>query len=255
MQHVGARGGDLGVADPAAGGHQVDLAGTHHRVVAGAVAVLDLAGEQPAHRLQPGVRVRRDAHATGVGRPRRGRSGPRSTRRRSGSGAAAGGYGARSSPAARPAGPREASSPPRPRPSPPGRSLRRGDARDWSSAQLPRLRTGLLRRGVPRCGWGCDPRVAVHQPDHDRLRRGCVAALARCARAARARSPQGRGGRASSRWRLGHDPELRAPPARASVAGRSTRSRRSTWLPVGRPRAARSSGCTNTTRRPLRIPR
>ena len=58
---------DLGVADAVAGGHQVELAGPDHRVVAGAVAVLDLAGEQPAHRLQPGVRVRRDAHAAGVG--------------------------------------------------------------------------------------------------------------------------------------------------------------------------------------------
>ena len=57
----------LGVADPAAGGHQVDLAGADHRVVAGAVAVLDLAGEEPAHRLQPGVRVRGDRHAAGVG--------------------------------------------------------------------------------------------------------------------------------------------------------------------------------------------
>ena len=36
-------------------------------VRAEAVAVLDLAGEQPAHRLQPGVRVRRDVHATGAG--------------------------------------------------------------------------------------------------------------------------------------------------------------------------------------------
>ena len=62
-----SRRGDLGVADAAAGCHQVDLAGAHHRVVAGAVAVLDLAGEEPAHRLQAGVRVRRHAHAAGVG--------------------------------------------------------------------------------------------------------------------------------------------------------------------------------------------
>ena len=60
-------GGHLGVADPAAGGHQVDLAGAHDRPVAGAVAVLDLAGEQPADRLQTGVRVGGHDHAARLG--------------------------------------------------------------------------------------------------------------------------------------------------------------------------------------------
>lgn len=67
VQRRGRGRRDLGVADASTGGHQVDLAGTHHRVVAGAVAVLDLAREQPAHGLQPRVRVRRDDHAAGVG--------------------------------------------------------------------------------------------------------------------------------------------------------------------------------------------
>ena len=65
VQRPGVRGGDLGVADAVAGGHQVQLAGAHHRVRAETVAVIDLPGEQPAHRLQPGVRVRRHAHAPG----------------------------------------------------------------------------------------------------------------------------------------------------------------------------------------------
>ena len=56
-------GGVLAVADAAPGRHQVELAGPDRRVVPGGVPVLDLAGEQPAHRLQPGVRVRRDDHA------------------------------------------------------------------------------------------------------------------------------------------------------------------------------------------------
>ena len=85
VQRRGRRRRDLGVADAAAGGHQVDLAGPHHRVVAGAVAVLDLAGEEPAHGLQPGVRVRRRRSCRRCRRPRRGRSGRRSTRRRSAS--------------------------------------------------------------------------------------------------------------------------------------------------------------------------
>ncbi len=67
VQRGRAAGGHLGVADPAAGGHQVDLAGAHDRPVAGAVTVLDLAGEQPADRLQPGVRVGGHDHAARVG--------------------------------------------------------------------------------------------------------------------------------------------------------------------------------------------
>ena len=52
---------------PQPAGHQVDLAGADHGVRAEAVAVLDLAGEQPADGLQPGVRVRRHVHAAGAG--------------------------------------------------------------------------------------------------------------------------------------------------------------------------------------------
>src|SRR5699024_11221245 len=57
--------GHLGVADPAAGGHQVDLAGSDHRVVVPGVVVGDVAREQPAHRLETGVRMRRHIHAPG----------------------------------------------------------------------------------------------------------------------------------------------------------------------------------------------
>src|SRR5581483_10077845 len=63
VQRGGARGGDLGVTDPSTSRHQVELAGAYEGVVAGAVAVLDLAGEEPRDRLQPDVRVGRDAHA------------------------------------------------------------------------------------------------------------------------------------------------------------------------------------------------
>ena len=54
------------MADPAAAGHQVELTRPDQGVVAGGVAVLDLAGEQPADRLQPGVGVRRDDHPAGL---------------------------------------------------------------------------------------------------------------------------------------------------------------------------------------------
>jgi hypothetical protein len=67
VQRLGGRGRDLRVADAVPAGHQVQLAGPDHRVRAEAVAVLDLAGEQPAHRLQPGVRVRGDVHRAGAG--------------------------------------------------------------------------------------------------------------------------------------------------------------------------------------------
>ena len=67
VQDGRAGGGDLGVGDAEAAGHQVDLAGADDGVRAEAVAVLDLAGEQPADGLQPGVRVGRDVHAAGAG--------------------------------------------------------------------------------------------------------------------------------------------------------------------------------------------
>jgi hypothetical protein len=50
------------VRDASATGHQVQLTRPHERVHAVAVAVLDLAGEEPADGLQPGVRVRGDVH-------------------------------------------------------------------------------------------------------------------------------------------------------------------------------------------------
>ena len=53
--------------DAVPAGHQVQLAGPDHRVHADAVAVLDLAGEQPADGLQAGVRVRGHVHPAGVG--------------------------------------------------------------------------------------------------------------------------------------------------------------------------------------------
>ena len=61
MRALGTR--HLGMADAGAGGHQVELAGAHHRVHPCAVPVLDLAAEQPADGLQPGVRMRRNVHA------------------------------------------------------------------------------------------------------------------------------------------------------------------------------------------------
>ena len=53
----------LGVGDAVAGGHEVQLARPDQLHAADAVAVQHLALDQPAHRLQPGVRVRRDVHA------------------------------------------------------------------------------------------------------------------------------------------------------------------------------------------------
>jgi hypothetical protein len=55
------------VADAMAPGHDVELTRPHRGVGAEAVPVLELAGEQPANRLEPGVRVRRDEHAAGGG--------------------------------------------------------------------------------------------------------------------------------------------------------------------------------------------
>ena len=66
VQRGGAGGRDLRVAHAPAAGHQVELAGADQRLVAGRVTVLDLTGEQPAHRLQAGVRVGRHDHAAGV---------------------------------------------------------------------------------------------------------------------------------------------------------------------------------------------
>ena len=56
---------DLGVGDAVAGGHQVELTGTHDHRGAEAVAVLELPVEEPAHRGQPDVRVGRQQHPAG----------------------------------------------------------------------------------------------------------------------------------------------------------------------------------------------
>ena len=66
VQHRVTRRGrhrHLGVADAGPGRHQVQFTRTHHRVHAGGVAVLDQAAEQPADRLQTGVRMGRHVHA------------------------------------------------------------------------------------------------------------------------------------------------------------------------------------------------
>ena len=62
VQNGGGRGGDLGMADARARGHQVQLAGPHHRVYARAVAMLHLTAEQPTDSLQSGVGMRRHVH-------------------------------------------------------------------------------------------------------------------------------------------------------------------------------------------------
>ncbi len=67
VQDRGVRGRDLRVADAVSAGHEVQLTGPHPGVGAQAVAVLDLSAEQPAHRLQSGVRVGGDVHAAGPG--------------------------------------------------------------------------------------------------------------------------------------------------------------------------------------------
>ncbi len=64
----GGRGGvETSVcAMPCPRGHQVDLTGPDHRVVAHRVPMLDLAGEQPAYGLQAGVRMRWHIHSAGA---------------------------------------------------------------------------------------------------------------------------------------------------------------------------------------------
>jgi len=62
VQHGGGRGGDLGMADARARGHEIQLAGPHHRVHTRAVAMLHLTVEQPTDGLQSGVGMRRHVH-------------------------------------------------------------------------------------------------------------------------------------------------------------------------------------------------
>jgi hypothetical protein len=68
------------VLDAAPRRHEVQFARSHHRVAARAVPVLDLAGEQPAHGLETGVRMRWHDHSAGCGhviRPVVGEEAPR----------------------------------------------------------------------------------------------------------------------------------------------------------------------------------
>src|SRR5690606_32741621 len=65
VQHGRVGGGDFGVLDASARGHEVQFTGPHHGVGTSGIAVLDLAGEEPAHGLEPGVRMRRHVHAAG----------------------------------------------------------------------------------------------------------------------------------------------------------------------------------------------
>src|SRR5699024_783469 len=66
VEHRGVLRGDLGVADAGTGGHEVDLPGTHERVVVTRVVVCHVSLEQPADGLQTGVRVRGDLHTAGA---------------------------------------------------------------------------------------------------------------------------------------------------------------------------------------------
>ena len=58
----------LGVRDAPPGRHDVQLAGVHELAAADAVAVLDVAVQQPGDGLQADVRVRRHVHAHGLRR-------------------------------------------------------------------------------------------------------------------------------------------------------------------------------------------
>src|SRR5699024_3653289 len=60
-----ALGRDLRVADSPAGGHEVDLAGQDQTGSGVRFEVLDRSGEEPADRLQSGVRMRGDVRPAG----------------------------------------------------------------------------------------------------------------------------------------------------------------------------------------------
>ncbi len=53
----------LRVGDSPAGRHQVELTRSDHLLAAEAVPVQHVAGQQPGHRLQPDMRVRRHHHS------------------------------------------------------------------------------------------------------------------------------------------------------------------------------------------------
>jgi hypothetical protein len=57
----------FGVSDPAAGRHEIHLAGRNHLLVAQTVAVDHRALDHPGKGLEPDVRVRADMQAAGGG--------------------------------------------------------------------------------------------------------------------------------------------------------------------------------------------
>ncbi len=63
VQAVGGGGGVFGVADAAAGGHQIHLAGANQLFIPEAVAVQHVAFDHPGEGLQAGVRVGAHVHA------------------------------------------------------------------------------------------------------------------------------------------------------------------------------------------------
>src|SRR6476469_6038163 len=66
-----APGGFLGVTDPAARGHQVELAWANGLLGADAVAMEELAGDEPRHGLQADVGMRADVRSGVLGHCRR----------------------------------------------------------------------------------------------------------------------------------------------------------------------------------------
>ena len=66
-----ARRRHLRMADAATRGHEVELTGSDEGVVTGAVAMLDLAGEEPTRRLQSRMRMRCHLHPAGLRDTRR----------------------------------------------------------------------------------------------------------------------------------------------------------------------------------------
>ena len=222
VQLGGAGRGDLRVADAATGGHQVDLARADQGVVAGGVPVLDLPGEQPAHRLQPGVRVRRDLHAAGVGDPvgtvvvdEAPRADQRALALRQ---RAAHGHRPRSAERDLPGlpAPRHRRRCRRP-PGPP----RGGRARGWSPRPQDRWCGSSSRsEPVPWSGEPPDRSAALArlpgpvEAHHDRLVDRLVALLRGRVERHQRVGLRVVGGHAAARLVVGHDPEGLAPPAR-----------------------------------------
>lgn len=62
VHNLGIGGGELGVADAAAGSPQVDFTRPHDRVKPSRVAMLNFSSEQPAHDLQSDMRMPRHTH-------------------------------------------------------------------------------------------------------------------------------------------------------------------------------------------------